>query len=208
MENKYTEMAVKRRELLFSAQQSQTLLWNSTAQKTWNATKRYSLTTLFSLLKGDYGSKKSVLGRNQRFTAVEILKPYQVFQWCHGDTVNTSPLSDPRMAVMVCVQGTHIIETIHLLYVLLCLSLALVWLLAALWYLPVMSYLIKQPLTLRISGERCYTLNTEVYTTEWIHLFWASPHPLPPLPYGIQYFLGFLVLHKRPPALCIICESW
>lgn len=60
---------------------------------------------------------------NLSFTAVEILKPYQILKLCHSSAVITCLPQDLLMAVEVLIhQGAQIIEAIHLLQVLpLCL---------------------------------------------------------------------------------------
>lgn len=60
---------------------------------------------------------------NLSFTAVEILKPHQIFKLCHSRAVITCLPQDLLMAVQVLIhQGAQIIEAIHLLHALpLCL---------------------------------------------------------------------------------------
>ena len=55
----------------------ETLSCRATAQMAWNATKRHSLATTFSLLKANCGSS-SGLESTQASQLLEVLKPYQI----------------------------------------------------------------------------------------------------------------------------------
>lgn len=92
-------------------------------EKLWNTTKCLeAFTNCF--LSAQFSALKLAVGQvsaktNLSFAAVEILKPYQILEWCHSNAVIACLPRDLLMAVEVLIhQGAQIIETIHLLYTL------------------------------------------------------------------------------------------